>query len=178
MRYPLFVLEGNQCDPKKCTGRRLVLRGLAKSVERPRESPMGCIVLTPNTDVAFSPADAEQCLNGILALDYSWRKIEELPKVERGVARALPLLMPVNPTNYGKACHLSTMEALAGALAILGAREQASELLATHNWGPHFLEMNAEPLELYSRAKTSAEVVEAQFRFVERPEPSATDTDV
>ena len=58
------------------------------------------------------------------------------------------------------------MEALAAALFIIRHEEEAAEILGKFKWGPHFLEMNREPLEAYAEARNSKEVVEVQGEFV------------
>ena len=77
--------------------------------------------------------------------------------------------MAANPVNFGKPCKLSSVEALAAALYILGEKEQAGRILSKVNWGIRFLEVNREPLDLYAEAKDSSEVVKIQgFLFIVR----------
>ena len=82
--------------------------------------------------------------------------------------RALPYLVAANPTNYGRPLRLSSAEALAAALYILGEPEQAAAVLDAFRWGPHFLVLNREPLDEYAAAKDSTEVVAAQAGISER----------
>ena len=169
--FDLLILEGDQCDRKRCSGRRLVTKDQARFIFREREVPHSCVILSPDVKKAISPADREFALvGGIVALDFSWNHPETIPHFGGPRRRALPYLIPVNPVNFGKPFKLSTVEALAAALYILGAVEQAEKILSTQNWGAHFLTMNAEPLAEYAKAKDSAEVVEAQFLFIDRPE--------
>ena len=74
--------------------------------------------------------------------------------------------MAANPVNFGKPCKLSSVEALAAAVYIIGDKERAFELLSKVNWGIRFLEVNEEPLELYSGAKDSTEVVKIQADYL------------
>lgn len=74
----------------------------------------------------------------------------------------MPYMVAANPINYGKPYELSTVEALSAALYVLGFRERSVELLNKFKWGPHFLELNEELLDLYSEAETSEEAVEAE----------------
>jgi pre-rRNA-processing protein TSR3 len=74
--------------------------------------------------------------------------------------------MAANPVNFGKPCMLSSVEALAASLYILGERERAAELLSKVNWGIRFLEVNREPLDLYADAKDSAEVIKIQREYL------------
>lgn len=58
------------------------------------------------------------------------------------------------------------MEANAAALYIMGEQEQAQQVLAKISWGIRFIEVNQEPLDLYSAAKDSAEVVAIQATYL------------
>jgi pre-rRNA-processing protein TSR3 len=71
-----------------------------------------------------------------------------------------------NPVNFGKPCTLSSVEALAASLYIIGEQERAAEILGCVRWGIRFLEVNKEPLELYAQAKDSTEVVKIQGLFI------------
>jgi pre-rRNA-processing protein TSR3 len=77
----------------------------------------------------------------------------------------LPLLLAANPVNWGKPGRLTTAEALATVLFLLGREEQAREILGAFRWGERFFELNKEPLEAYAAASSSAELVELQFEF-------------
>jgi pre-rRNA-processing protein TSR3 len=63
---------------------------------------------------------------------------------------------------------LTTAEALAAALCIVGHWDQAEELLSIFKWGHTFLEMNDERLKAYAMAKDSAEVVALQNSLIQR----------
>jgi len=60
---------------------------------------------------------------------------------------------------------LTTIEAIAAATYLAGNKDQARRLLAGFRWGERFIELNYEPLEAYSAAETSGELVELQFDF-------------
>lgn len=79
----------------------------------------------------------------------------------------MPLLVVGNPVNFGKLTKLSTVEALAAALYIVGFKEEATKLFSVFKWGHTFLEINSERLENYAKAQNSTEVVEMQRRFME-----------
>ena len=121
-------------------------------------------MLNPFSYVAFSPADKQRVEDfGLAALDFSWERTENvLPKHVRGTSRCLPILVAGNPVNYGKPTKLSTVEALAAAVYILGFKADAAELLSIFKWGNTFLDINHERLEAYSAAKNSTEVVALQ----------------
>ena len=61
---------------------------------------------------------------------------------------------------------LSSVEALAASLYILGEQERAAKVLGCVSWGIRFLEVNKEPLELYAKAMDSTEVVRFQELFL------------
>lgn len=159
----LVIYHADQCDPKKCTGRKLARFGLAKLTRRLNNlKPL--IVLSPFGEKALSPED--KGIKGIAALDCSWAHAEEVFRKINLKERALPFLVAANPVNYGKPFKLSTVEALASALVILGERAQAEEILSKFNWGHVFLELNKEPLDEYSHAGNSAEVVKIQSAYL------------
>lgn len=167
----LFELLEDQCDPAKCTGRKIIRRGLAVGVRSVRGLPRGGVVLDPRSQTALSPADALAARRrGVVALDCSWKHVEESYEKRDlgavGKARALPFLLAANPVHYGQPQQLSTMEAFAAALYILGEPRQAEELLRSYTWGEQFEILNREPLALYAAAASSAEVVAAQAEFV------------
>lgn len=125
-------------------------------------------MLNPFSEVAFSPADKERIEEfGLVGLDCSWERAEKvLLKRVRGTSRCLPLLIAGNPVNFGKATKLSTVEALAAALYIVGFEQEAVRLLSIFKWGHTFLEINHERLEGYKNARNSTEIVELQKRFM------------
>ncbi len=162
----LYAYHAGQCDPKRCTSRKLERLGLLVFVPRPTSLPAGSVLLTPRAEKALSPADASRAeRRGLSVLDVSWKR-GRFPRVPQAIPRALPYLLAANPVNYGKPFLLSSVEALAAALVILGRQEQARHLLSKFAWGPGFLALNDEPLRAYARARSSAEVVAAQAEFI------------
>ena len=161
----LLIYHADQCDPKKCSGRKLARFGMARLVRRP-QMLRGCLVLSP-FKTALSPAD--RGLERLAALDCSWAHAEEVFRGLGGPARALPFLLAANPVNFGKPFRLSTVEALAAALYILGHPAQAGEILAKFSWGNNFLKLNREPLQEYAAAKDSGEVIRIQSEYLDGP---------
>jgi pre-rRNA-processing protein TSR3 len=166
----LYAYHADQCDPKKCTARKLKRFGLLTFVPRPHALPAGTLLLTPDAERSISPADRARAEHhGLSVLDLSWnvaQKVGAFPSVPRAAPRALPYLVAANPVNYGKPFILSSAEALAAALVILGREGEARTLLSKFAWGERFLELNAEPLDAYRAAKDSASIVEAQSLFI------------
>ena len=165
----IVIYHAGQCDPKKCTALKLARHGLARIVHQIKFLPKRAVVLNPLSEIAFSPADRERIESfGLAALDFSWEHAERvLLKSVRGTSRCLPYLIAGNPVNFGKPTKLSTVEAIAAALYISGFEEEANRLLSMFKWGHTFIEINAERLEAYAKAKDSSEVVELQKRFME-----------
>ena len=166
MDVRLFALHLERCDPKRCTTKKLARFGLIDSYPRAHQLPRGGALLTPESDIAFSRADgpvAERLGLGII--DTSWKR-PGFPTLPHQVPRALPYLLAANPVNYGKPFVLSSVEALAAALVILGHDDQARRILSKFSWGEQFLILNREPLAEYAKGRTSAEIVAAQDLFV------------
>lgn len=165
--FSLHFYHADQCDPKKCTGKKLARFNLAKLHKNPRTLPRQAIFLDPFAIQALSPADDAK--NGIVVLDCSWEEVERVfPTLQRLMMRhrALPYLLAANAVNFGKPFKLSSVEAFAAALYILGEKEQAALILNKFKWGPVFLELNQEPLERYSEARDSTEVVKIQADYL------------
>jgi pre-rRNA-processing protein TSR3 len=126
--------------------------------------PRNTLLLDPTAEQALSPAD--KMARSITVLDCSWEVLDTGTVSSWRIRRALPFLVAANPVNFGRPCMLSSVEALAAALIITGEREQAEQVLGRVSWGVRFLEVNAEPLSLYSAAKDSTEVVKIQSQFI------------
>lgn len=122
------------------------------------------MLLDPTAEQALSPAD--RYVKSITVLDCSWVVLDTGKVRSWRIRRALPFLIAANPVNFGKPCVLSSVEALAGAVYILGEKDKAADLLSKVSWGIRFLEVNKEPLELYSNARDSTEVVKIQALFL------------
>jgi pre-rRNA-processing protein TSR3 len=169
-KIKLFVYHANEDDPKKCSARKLAKFGFVRIETNIRRTPKDAVLLNPFAEKSLSKEDFEIAeKHGILAVDCSWKNAETgfdfLDK--RCNSRALPFVVAANPVNYGKALKLSTLEAFAAALYILGQKDHSQELVKLYKWGPHFLELNKEPLEYYRKAKTSRDVIEAMRYYLE-----------
>ncbi len=143
------VLMMRQDDPAKCTAARLAKLGLALPVKR---VPRGSLVLDPFAAQTLAPSDARRSRT-VTAVDCSWRLAGGVFGRFPGAARRLPPLLAGNPLNYSRQGLLSTAEALAGALYILGDAAGAGALLARFRWGHTFYELNSGLLGEYCRAR-------------------------
>ena len=159
----LHVLYEGDDDPDKCTARKLERFDLAALHRSTGKTPYG-VVLNPHAEQALSPADADA--NRLVALDCSWETAGEAMFDLPGEHRALPFLVAANPVNYGRPFRLTTVEALAAALVILGERDHAERVLAKFTWGETFLDLNAEPLARYADCEDSSDVVAVQDDYL------------
>ncbi|MFX1491023.1 MAG: DUF367 family protein [Promethearchaeota archaeon] len=164
----ILVLRLPGCDPKKCSALKLARYGLVRLLRSPRQIRGRPIILNPFASRAFSADDRVQAeKKGILILDCSWKDAtEKFQNRLRGEPRCLPYLVAANPVNYGKVGKLSTVEAAAAALFILGYPTDAESLLKLFKWGPHFLDLNADPLSDYQSAANSQEIVKRQRAYM------------
>lgn len=167
LMVPLYVYDEGQCDPKKCTAKKMVRFKLVEPLPSLKRIPHGSIVLNPMAEKAVSREDAQRATeHGVVVLDLSWKNIETYPKMREDVAqRALPYLLAANPVNWGKPLKLSSAEAFSAALYIMGFKEEAERVLAKFSWGEQFIKLNQEPLDRYSSAETSEEVVRIQLDY-------------
>jgi pre-rRNA-processing protein TSR3 len=157
---PLFAYRDNSCDPRKCTVKKLEKSGFLKIFNKIFKIPRNTLLLDPTAEQALSPAD--KYVKSITVLDCSWVVLDTGKVRSWRIRRALPFLIAANPVNFGKPCMLSSVEALAAALYIIGEKDRAAELLAKVSWGIRFLEVNREPLDLYASARDSSEVIKIQ----------------
>jgi pre-rRNA-processing protein TSR3 len=159
--------EGDD-DPDKCTARKLARFDLAALHRSDAATPYG-VVLNPHAERALSPADSDAGDGETLvALDCSWESAGEAMFSLPGEHRALPYLVAANPVNFGRPMQLTTVEAFAAALHILGEPAQAEAVLTKFTWGETFLELNEEPLRRYSECDDSAAVVAVQQEYLDR----------
>ena len=161
---PLVAYRDNSCDPRKCTVKKLERAGFIRLVKKISQIPRNTLLLDPTAEQALSPAD--RSVKSITVLDCSWEVLNTGAVSSWRIRRALPFLVAANPVNFGKPCMLSSVEALAAALFIIGEEQQAQDILGKVNWGIRFLEVNEEPLTLYAAAKDSTEVVAIQEQYL------------
>lgn len=139
--------------------------GMMRIVTRIPQIPKTTLLLDPTADV-LSPAD-KKWVSSITALDCSWEVLDTANLGAWKGRRALPFLVAANPVNFGKPFTLTSVEAIAATLFILGEEVQAEAVLSKFNWGLNFLKLNAEPLFEYAAAKDSAEVLKIQSEYLE-----------
>ena len=146
-----------QDDPKKCTAAKLIKFGLAKKITK---SQSKTVLLHPFAEKTLFNHE-KSFFNSITGIDCSWALAEQVfQKNFIGLSRKLPPLLAGNPVNYSKINKLTTVEAIAGAVYILGEKELSQKLLEKFNWGHTFLELNENLLNDYQKANSDEQVKE------------------
>ncbi len=156
--YALLYYEDS---PDKNTALKMVRFGLATRVVSRKSIRSRPLVLNPYSEDYLGPWLRSYALeHGILVVDASWKKLARRHfSGIKGIHVKLPPLLPGNPVNYGKPCILSSIEAVAASLYILGFVEQYNKLLRLYKWMSTFHELNKELLSLYSSANSVDEVM-------------------
>ena len=172
----LYMWDFCQCDPKRCSGRKLVRQKLVKTL--PVHATFHGICLTPDSSASLlTPQDAEIIKKaGVAVIDCSWneysagRGVNEVKRLKYRNGRFLPFLMAGNPVNFGRPFKLNCAEALAGALAICGFMEDAQIVMEVFTWGETFLEMNKKVIKEYRLCNSLQEVMDVQKAYTETDE--------
>ncbi len=158
----LNVLMLKQDDPRKCSAAKLVKFNLAKPVTR---TTSRTLVLNPFSKKILLKSD-RKLVHSVTGIDCSWNlAVPAFKKPFTGVGRKLPPLLAGNPINYSKLNKLTTVEALAGAVYILGESELTHTLLQKFKWGPTFFALNENLLGEYSKAKSESEILEISHEY-------------
>lgn len=168
-----------QDDPKKCTAARLLKAGIARRVRSAQGSRK--IVLNPYCDAILMPFD-RRAAGSIVGIDCSWRlaQREFADAAHKGTdgrggrgnkpdavanyiahqktARSLPPLLAGNSVNYAKVGMLTTAEAIAAALFIMGYEEQGHLILGRFKWGHTFFDLNCNLLVDYAKMTDQSDV--------------------
>jgi len=149
------VLMFRQDDPKKCTAAKIVKFKLATSVRTPLPNTL---LLDPFAEKTLLRSDAS-IVDSVTGIDCSWELAgKTFTKKFSGIARKLPPLLAGNPVNYSKLNKLTTVEAIAAAVFIMGFETLAHDLLDKFKWGHTFYELNQYLLEDYSKANSEDEI--------------------
>ena len=163
MKPQVYMMR--QDDPSKCTAAKLTKFHIAEPVRFIRND---VIVLNPFSHTLLTKKDAS-IASAVCAVDCSWEKADDVAKHQRvfsaGIGRRLPAMLAANPTNYAKLSKLSSAEALAGALYILGDKTLAADILNKFKWGHTFLELNGNLLEDYSNAETQDQMKQEEQEY-------------
>lgn len=167
----LAMWDFDHCDPKRCSGKKLERLGYIQNL-RVGQKFHG-VVVSPNGKGVVCPDDREIVeTNGAAVVECSWARVDEVPfgKIGGKHERLLPYLVAANTVNYGRPWKLNCVEALAACFAIVGHTDWAEELLKNFSWGPSFLEINKDLLEVYQQCTDSASVEAAQEQWMAKLE--------
>ncbi|KAL0265760.1 UNVERIFIED_CONTAM: hypothetical protein PYX00_011475 [Menopon gallinae] len=163
------MFELGQCDPKRCSGRKLLRTRKIAAVKNYKA--FRGILLSPVATQTISPADTGLILDkGIGVIDCSWARLDDVDfkRMPSGNGRLLPFLVAANPTNYGRPFRLNCVEALASALFICNMADEAQYIFDGFQYGDEFFKINMEVLEAYRSCTSASEVILAQNRYLER----------
>ncbi|ORY61144.1 DUF367-domain-containing protein, partial [Neocallimastix californiae] len=161
----------DHCDPKRCSGKKLIRLGLAKDL-RVGQKFKG-IVLSSESKKVVSMEDKEIILkSGLAVIECSWARLDEVPwgRIKSPHERLLPFLIASNPVNYGKPFRLNCAEAFAACCYICGLKEYGDEIMSKFTWGHAFYELNHGLLKHYNKCKNSDEVLAFQKQYLEKLE--------
>ncbi|MHA1683186.1 MAG: DUF367 family protein [Promethearchaeota archaeon] len=146
----LHVLHLNQCDPRKCTAKRLKKHGLVRLHKTFKTVPLRSVKLNPFAKETIGPGDAGLIKRfGLTVIDCSWKKAQGIfstMSIRNG--RKLPIdFLAGNSINYTMPGKLSSVEALAAALIMTGFKADAEFILSKFRWGHTFLDLNHDLIE-------------------------------
>ncbi|KAE9978408.1 hypothetical protein EG328_001489 [Venturia inaequalis] len=175
-QYKAACWDLGHCDPKRCSGKKLIRLGLMRELHIGQRFPG--VVITPNGKTVVSKADKELIEQfGAAVVEASWNRIDEVPfgRIGGKCERLLPYLVAANQTNYGKPYRLNCVEALASAFFICGHPEWAEAILEPFSYGESFLEINEECLGKYMACETAEEVKQAEEDYLKQIEKEWND---
>ena len=156
------VLMYNQDDPKKCTAAKLVRFNLAKKVTNISKNTL---TLDPFADHTLLNSDKNN-IKSITGIDCSWNLADQtFIKKFGGVSRKLPYLLAGNSVNFSKLGKLTTVEAIAASLYLLGFENQSADLLSKFKWGHTFLDLNRNLLNDYQKATSERQIEEISKEY-------------
>ncbi|KEY67968.1 hypothetical protein S7711_02173 [Stachybotrys chartarum IBT 7711] len=159
------------CDPKRCSGKRLMRLGLMRELHMGQRH--NGVIITPNGKHVVSPADRDLMDQyGAAVVECSWARTKEVQwnKVGGKCERLLPYLVAANTVNYGKPWRLNCVEALAAAFYICGHPDWAEQALAPFSYGQSFLEINGTLLKKYAACADEAGVKATEQEWMDRLE--------
>ncbi|EAW08062.1 ribosome biogenesis TSR3 family protein [Aspergillus clavatus NRRL 1] len=159
------------CDPKRCSGKRLMHHGLMRELAIGQKFPG--VVISPNAKRVLSPADRELLEQfGAAVVECSWVRVKEVPwsRIGGRCERLLPYLIAANTVNYGRPWRLNCVEALAACFTICGHEDWAREVLKHFNYGEAFLEINAALFKRYAACESEEDIKRTEEEWLDKIE--------
>ncbi|QKX56243.1 uncharacterized protein TRUGW13939_03344 [Talaromyces rugulosus] len=183
------------CDPKRCSGKRLMHFGLMRELSIGHKH--SGVVISPNAKHILSPADRDLLEQyGAAVVECSWVRVKEVPwsriggKCERLCALILtththnqkpltnlgpfkllvPYLIAANSVNYGRPWRLNCVEALAACFYICGHADWAEEVLQHFSYGESFININSQLLKRYAACSSEEEIKKTEEEWLTKIE--------
>ncbi|EIT73119.1 hypothetical protein F9C07_9827 [Aspergillus flavus] len=167
------------CDPKRCSGKRLMHLGLMRELGIGQKYPG--VVVSPNAKKIISPADRDILEQyGAAVVECSWVRLKEVPfsRIGGKCERLLPYLVAANTVNYGRPWRLNCVEALAACFCICGHEDWAREVLKHFSYGEAFLDINSQLLKRYAACATEEDVKRTEEEWLAKIEKEYEDSRV
>ncbi|KAI0542558.1 hypothetical protein GGR58DRAFT_253938 [Xylaria digitata] len=161
----------NHCDPKRCSGKKLIRLGLMRDLHLGQRH--NGVIITPNGKHTLSPSDRDLMDQyGAAVVECSWARTQEVQwnKVGGKCERLLPYLVAANTVNYGKPYRLNCVEALAASFYICGHPDWAEQVLRPFNYGESFLAINSKLLKKYAACEDEDAIKRTEKEWLERLE--------
>lgn len=175
--YKAACWDLGHCDPKRCSGKKLMKIGLMRELHIGQKH--SGVIISPNAKRTISPADRELMEQfGAAVVECSWARVKEVPwpKIGGKCERLLPYLVAANSVNYGKPWRLNCVEALGAAFYICGHPEWAEEVLSHFPYGQAFLDINSSILKRYAACKDEADIKKTEEAWMARLEREYADS--
>ncbi|KAJ5130799.1 uncharacterized protein N7515_006838 [Penicillium bovifimosum] len=177
--YKAACWDMGHCDPKRCSGKRLMKLGLMRELHIGQRH--SGVIVSPNAKRIISPADKDLMEQyGAAVVECSWVRVKEVPwsRIGGKCERLLPYLIAANTVNYGKPWRLNCVEALAACFAICGRLEWAEDLLRHFSYGQAFLDINKELLARYAACSTEEDIKRTEEEWLAKIEREYEDSRV
>ncbi|KAL4860923.1 hypothetical protein BDV12DRAFT_84925 [Aspergillus spectabilis] len=169
--YKAACWDLGHCDPKRCSGKRLMHFGLMRELAIGQK--FQGVVVSPNAKKVISPADKDLLEQfGAAVVECSWVRVKEVPwsRIGGKCERLLPYLIAANTVNYGKPWRLNCVEALAACFCICGHEDWARDVLKHFRYGEAFLEINSQLLKRYAACETEEDVKRTEEEWLAKIE--------
>lgn len=168
----LYVLRLKEDSPRASTALKLIKLGLAHKLYRPERISSKLIVLDPFAEETISKDDLGIGIKGIVVVDRSWNRLlssgGRLMRYSAKLRRRLPFFIAANPINYMQAQKLSSAEALAAAMIVLGCEDRAKDIMSKFKWGGSFFTINRQIIEAYLSAKSREELLHIEREMMRK----------